>query len=347
MKMSVNLFHAALLTVACSASPALAATRPEPATHAEAAPSAVTGRIIAAAQAFLATLDEAQRAKLVFPATDEAQRNRWSNFPTGIFARKGLRLGDLSPAQSAAADALLAASFSPEGFRKLHEIVDGDEVLRKSERVGRLVFGAAEYYLSFVGSPAAESPWTLQFGGHHLALNLTIDGAKNIVTPSHTAAQPARYTLNGKTVRPLGAESDRGFALMAALNETQRKEAIIGARFRDLVLGPGQGGRKILPEGVKVSTFTADQQSLLVELARCWIGLVQPEAAEAKLAEFKANFADTYFAWSGPTTPGSAAYFRIHGPTVFIEFAPQSMGGDATNHIHTIYRDPQHDTGKN
>lgn len=307
----------------------------------------VTDRILSAAQAFLATLDDAQRAALIFPANDEPQRNRWSNFPTGIFARQGLRLGDLTPPQHAAVDALLAASLSLDGYRKIHEIVDGDEILRKSERAGRLLFGAAEYYLSFVGSPSATEPWTLQFGGHHLALNLTIDGAKKIITPSHTAAQPAKYTLNGKTIRPLGQESDRAFALIAALDETQRKDAIIGARFRDLVLGPGHGGRKIQPEGVRASALTADQQALLVELARCWVGLVKADSADAKLAEFKANFADTYFAWSGPTAPGAAAYFRIHSPTVFIEYAPQSMGGDATNHIHTIYRDPQHDTGKN
>ncbi len=312
-----------------------------------ATPAVVTGKIVAAAQTLLATLDETQKAKLIFPATDEAQRDRWSNFPSGIFARKGLRLGDLGPDQHAAVDALLAASLSPDGYRKTHEIVGGDEVLRKSERAGRLTFGAAEYYLSFVGSPSATEPWTLQFGGHHLALNLTLDGSKNIITPSHTAAQPATYTLNGKTIRPLGQESDRAFTLIAALDDAQRKDAIIGARFRDLVLGPGRGGRKIQPEGVRTSTLTADQQALLVELARCWVGLVNTAAADAKLSEFKANFADTYFAWSGPTAPGSAAYFRIHGPTVFIEYAPQSMGGDATNHIHTIYRDPQHDTGTN
>ena len=41
------------------------------------------------------------------------------------------------------------------------------------------------------------------------------------------------------------------------------------------------------------------------------------------MAEVKANLDDTYFAWAGPTTNGSGAYFRIQGPTVFIEYAPQ------------------------
>jgi hypothetical protein len=44
---------------------------------------------------------------------------------------------------------------------------------------------------------------------------------------------------------------------------------------------------------------------------------------------------DTFCAWAGPTTAGSGAYFRIQGPTVFVEYAPQGN----TDHIHTIYRD--------
>jgi hypothetical protein len=59
------------------------------------------------------------------------------------------------------------------------------------------------------------------------------------------------------------------------------------------------------------------------------------------MAEIKNNLADTYFAWHGPTTNGSAAYFRVQGPTLVIEYAPQ--GG--TDHIHTIIRDPTNDYG--
>ena len=64
------------------------------------------------------------------------------------------------------------------------------------------------------------------------------------------------------------------------------------------------------------------------------------------MAEIEANIADTWFAWSGSTEDGKAAYFRIQGPTLVIEYAPQGMGGDPTMHIHTIYRDPTNDYGK-
>jgi hypothetical protein len=45
--------------------------------------------------------------------------------------------------------------------------------------------------------------------------------------------------------------------------------------------------------------------------------------------------------WSGPTTKGSAASFRIQGPTVVIEYAPQR----GTGHIHTVIRNPNDDYG--
>ena len=59
------------------------------------------------------------------------------------------------------------------------------------------------------------------------------------------------------------------------------------------------------------------------------------------MAELRANLPQTYFAWSGPTTTGSVAYFRIQGPTLVIEYAPQG----SVDHIHTIYRDPTNDYG--
>ena len=49
-----------------------------------------TGEIAAAANKFLASLDQGQRDKVVFDFKDEAQRKRWSNLPAGIFRREAL-----------------------------------------------------------------------------------------------------------------------------------------------------------------------------------------------------------------------------------------------------------------
>jgi Protein of unknown function (DUF3500) len=80
---------------------------------------------------------------------------------------------------------------------------------------------------------------------------------------------------------------------------------------------------------------------MLVELVREWVGIMHDSFAAPRMDEIKANLRDTYFAWSGPTTNGSAAYFRIQGPTLVIEYAPQN----GPDHIHTIYRDPTNDYG--
>ena len=83
------------------------------------------------------------------------------------------------------------------------------------------------------------------------------------MTPSLPAAQPATYTVEGRTVRPLGAENDKGFALINALDNAQRSQAILNYRVADLVLGPGQDGRTIQPEGIRATALTPSQQTML------------------------------------------------------------------------------------
>jgi hypothetical protein len=207
---------------------------------------------------------------------------------------------------------------------------------------GGIRFGLDEYYIALLGTPSATSPWMIQFGGHHLAINVTIAGTNSAMTPSLPAAQPAKYTLNGQTVRPLGKENDKAFALINALNPAQQKQAILNYEVRDLVLGPGEDGKVIQPEGITGANLDASQQAMLLDLAHEWVGILNDEAATAKMAELKANIARTYFAWSGAPKNGGLACYRIQGPTVVIEYAPQQ---DDLDHIHTIYRDPTNDYG--
>jgi hypothetical protein len=215
---------------------------------------------------------------------------------------------------------------------------------------GGAMFGKDLYYISILGTPSEKDPWMLQFGGHHLALNITIAGEQGILTPTLTGAQPAVYTLNGKTVRPLAGESDKAFALLNALADGQKKQAILSYRLADLVLGPGQDGKTIQPEGLKASNMDEKQRAMLLDVISEWVDIVHESAAAARMAQLKADIGDTWFAWSGPTTlaPGSniTAYYRIQGPHVVIEYAPQTLGGDPALHIHTMYRDPTNDYGR-
>ena len=313
-----------------------------------AAAQSATSRMVGAANGFLSKLDEKQRQSVLFAFDDEQQRARWSNFPTRMSRRAGLSLGELSGPQRAAAMALVASALSQRGFEKVQQIMEADEVL-KTNGGNNPLFGKDLYYISILGTPSARAPWMLQFGGHHLALNITIAGELGILTPSLTAAQPALYTANGKEVRPLGQENDQAFALLAALEEAQQKQAILTYRVSDLVLGPGQDGKKIQPEGLKASAMNDRQRGMLLDLIAEWAGIVHDRAAAARMAEIKAGMGETWFAWSGPASvaPGrnGTSYYRIQGPNLVIEYAPQRMG-DPTLHIHTIYRDPTNDYGR-
>lgn len=296
-------------------------------------------------QSLFQLLNESQRKAAVFDYQDAEQRVRWSNLPTSMVPRKGLRMGDLKPEQVKAVHQLLAAVLSPMGYEKVVGIMQSDEELRLKDPNGRMKFGLDEFYLSFVGTPSEDKPWILQFGGHHLALNVAVRGKAEVLTPSLTAVQPAVFQREGKTIRPLGREVDKAFAVVQSLNPEQQKAAILGSEFRDLVLGPGHDGKTIQPEGVKANRFTAKQRQLLLELIQEWVGIADEKSAAAKMKQIRSNLDDTWFAWSGPTETGKPAYFRIQGPTLVIEFAPQKLGGDATQHLHTIYRDPTNDYG--
>src|SRR3954454_23196175 len=152
-----------------------------------------------AALALLATLSDAQRAAVTFAFDDIAQRARWSNFPHVGFQRAGLRMGDLDPAQRHAVLAVLAATLSAEGYQQTLATMAADEVLG----VANPIFGQDEYWFALLGTPSANGPWRWQLGGHHLGLHATYAGGAVPLAPSLTGAQPAVYTRNGATVRPL------------------------------------------------------------------------------------------------------------------------------------------------
>jgi hypothetical protein len=271
----------------------------------------------------------------------------WSNYPVSDVPRPGLQLGTLSAGQRDAAMHILQVLLSPKGYQKVLDIMGSDQAL--SDSGTPFASGKAVYTIGIFGSPSTTVPWMLQFGGHHLGLNVAIAGKQGVMTPALTGAQPAVYTSNGKTVRVLAQENDKAFVVLNALDESQRKQAILNYRVDDLVLGPGQAGVTIQPEGLKASAMNERQRAMLLDVISEWADIVNDAYATPRMAEIKADLGNTYFAWSGPTThePGKngSAYYRIQGPKLVIEFSPQGVGGDPTMHVHTMYRDPTNDYG--
>jgi hypothetical protein len=234
--------------------------------------------------------------------------------------------------------------------------------------------------LAIFGTPSATAPWGVQFNGHHLGVNVTIVGSQNVLAPTLTAAYPNVYQKDGKTIFVLADEANRALELAQSLDQTQRSKAVAPMQIWDFLLGPGHDGETIQPEGIKGSEMTAAQRDMMLDVAAAWVNIINEPAAKPKLAEVRASLADTYFLWSGDLTRPGYAYFRVQGPTIHIEYSPQTLGGpgsargrgaargdgaagdgargggraaippgerqlDAT-HVHTVYRDLTNDYGK-
>ncbi|MCD9026868.1 DUF3500 domain-containing protein [Luteimonas sp. BDR2-5] len=273
----------------------------------------------------------------------------WSNYPASDVPRPGLALGEMTAAQRAAALHLLETVLSPAGYRKVLDIMGSDQALHETGT--NYASGTDHYTLGLFGAPSVAAPWMLQFGAHHLGLNVVIKGAQGVATPTLTGAQPAVYTDQaGETVRVLAGENDRAFALLDALDGTQHGKAVLDYAVRDLVFGPGHDGGIPVPEGLQAVEMTAEQRAMLLDLIREWAGIVDDAYAAPRMAEIEAGLDRTWFAWSGPVThaPGhnGSSYYRIQGPRLLIEFSPQGVGGDPTLHVHTVYRDPTNDYGQ-
>jgi hypothetical protein len=272
----------------------------------------------------------------------------WSNFPVSDVPRPGLRLGSLSGDQHEAVMHLLQTLLSPMGYQKVLDIMGSDQALADSGT--NFAAGRDVYTIGIFGAPSVTAPWMVQFGGHHLGLNITMIGEHGVLAPVLTGAQPAVYNSDGRTVRALNHENDTASDLLHTFDEDQRKLAIIEHDVSELVLGPGHDGEMPPPAGLKASAMNQRQRILLLDLISEWACIVNDTYAAPRLIEIKDGLDDTFFAWSGPTTHeperNGAAYFRIQGPKVFIEFSPQQPGGDLTMHVHTIYRDPTNGYGR-
>lgn len=311
-----------------------------------------TIKIVDAAKSFLASLSSGQREAALFAFTDREQRARWSNLPEGIFEREGVRWGDLTSAQRAAFRNLLGSILSPRGLKMVEQQMAADDVLKRAgsaaamtDWVSGIRRGSDYYYVSLVGEPSLSAPWTLQFGGHHLAINATVVGPNVTLSPTLTGGQPVRFTLNGEQVDIVGDEVDRAVRLFDSLTDEQRRKAVISTRRIDLVGGPGRDGRTVGPEGLPGREMTPAQRTRLTDLIEARLGILNADDLAPRMAEVRSDLDRTYFAWFGPRPGAGAAYWRVTGPRLLMEFAPQSLGGDPSNHLHNIYRDPTNEYG--
>jgi hypothetical protein len=327
-----------LLHGAAAATTAWALRVPAFAQVTDAARTAMAG----AATAFVAALTADGQRRALF-AFDDKERLNWHYVPR---RRQGLAFKDMPAAARAAAHELMKASLSAAGYGKAVNVIRLEGVLRQLETFGALLRDPENYLVSVFGPPGPGAPWGWRLEGHHLSLNFTLVPGKPIaVTPAFLGANPAEVRSGALAgLRTLAREQDLGRALAQAMDEPQRRRMVIATQsLGDIVSGPSRGERLTTPAGVPAAELGASQRELLVRLVEEYTRNMRAEVAEGELERMReAGVERLHFAWAGPLEPGHAHYYRIHGPTVLIEF---DNSQNEANHIHSVWHDPRNGFG--
>jgi hypothetical protein len=315
-----------------------------------------TAPVRTAADALLAALTPDQRKAILFRIDDEEWR-KWAN--PHIYFRQGVSFEEMTDAQRAAATGLLRASLSAKGLTLTRDIMRLNTTLAELNNNNFVEYGEHKYWLTIMGQPSATEPWGWQLDGHHLNVNYFVLADQVVMTPAFwgsepTVAKAGRYA--GTMI--LQDEQNKGLALIRALSPEQQRQAIVE---------PTKKGNNILAQafsdnivldyaGIKVSSLSAAQKRMLVDLIGLYVGNLRDGHAKVHLADVEKRLDDTYFAWIGGTDDTSVYYYRIHSPVVLIEFDHETPVGlrhinppgvPNREHVHAVVRTPNgNDYGK-
>jgi hypothetical protein len=301
-----------------------------------------------AAQKFLDGLNAEQKDKAAF-AFDVEERFNWQ------FMRdradkprfKGLPLKDMKAEQKKAAIDLLATATSATGKDLATTLMSLESLVPKDAKEGGAIRDPEWYFFAVFGKPAAKGDWGWRLQGHHISLNYTLHDGKVIsTTPAFTGAEPAEVKDGPrKGVRPFADADDLGNKLFRSLDDDQRKVALLAESFPRF-----RGGDKKAaagePLGLAAAKMNGKQHDMLLELLNAYMSRYPADVAKAELAAAKAAQIDKiYFAFVGD--PGQKRAYRIHGPTLLIEFSNEQDDSDknAHNHVHSVWRTPRGDFG--
>jgi hypothetical protein len=299
-----------------------------------------------AASAFLKSLPADLRASASFPL-EAPERLVWNFVPMD---RVGVSLLKLDDAQSELLGPLLATALSPEGLLAARGVMKHENILRRVETEAGVANASRRdpglYYTAIFGKPAATAAWGWRFEGHHLSINVTeLPGEAPVVAPMFVGANPARVLAGPNAgFRLLAAEEDLGRELIRMLPASRRQSATIrDTAFSEILTGNDPKVQKLELEGLAAADMTATEKAQLRRLIELYVGRMTPASArDAMLRLDRAGFDKVRFAWAGGIEPGQAHYYRVHGPTVLIEYDDTQNNA---NHIHTVYRDLERDFG--
>jgi hypothetical protein len=298
------------------------------------------------ATVFINSLSAAQKKAALF-SLEDAERFNWNFVPV---SRKGPTFHDFNEQQKQAALDLLKASLSAEGYRKTREIIELEKVLiimednRLRMSDGSPMRDPLNYHFCIFGNPSPDEFWGWRFEGHHISWNFSSDqGTIASATPSFLGSNPGIVPIElqrGKEV--LRQETELGFSLVNSLSGDQLKIAKFSENApREIFTGNDRRVKEIETIGISYKEMTAGQKELFMKLLNVYIGNYIYDFSETLRKKIKdAGLENLYFAWAGGLKKGVANYYRIHGPTLLIEY--DNIQNNA-NHVHTVVRDLTND----
>jgi hypothetical protein len=342
-RQSRSLVTAIALLGACASAPFLAsALAPTPPAAASAGAASASAKMAAAAQKWLASLGDDQRALAAF-AWDDPTRVDWHFIPK---ERTGLPLKKMTPPQRKLAHELLKTGLSQAGYRKATQIVALESVLAEMEK-NPVKRDPELYYVSLFGTPDPKGTWGWRWEGHHTSLNFTVvKGTLLATSPSFMGTNPAEVRqgpLKGRRV--LGAEEDLARGLLMSFDEEQRKVIVHDPQApADILTAAQPKVEPLAAAGLPASAFSPKQKAMLRRLLNEYAANMPPALAAARLARVEqAGFEKLHFAWAGGLRKGDPHYYRIQGPTVLIEYDNTQ---NEANHAHSVWRDFDGDFGR-
>ena len=300
------------------------------------------------AKNFLAALNPEQRAKALYKFEAD-ERFDWHFIPK---ERKGLPLKEMTPYQRHLAHAMLSAGLSQNGYIKAATIMSLEDQLRILETAAaqpgqrRILRDPELYFVTIFGEPSSASAWGYSFEGHHISQNFTVVNGKVQDTPSFWGANPAEVKDGPrKGLRVLAAEEDSGRELITALDEAQRKVAIVDQKaYKDIfTMASRKAAIEGQPTGLAASKLNAKQFALLMNVIETYANSMPEQLAQARMEQVKKAGKNINFAWAGVIERGGPHYYRIQAPTFLIEFDNTQNNA---NHIHAVWRDFNGDFGQ-
>jgi hypothetical protein len=317
------------------------------------APEAAYRRLVCLADALSKAVSPNILAKLQLPYSVENAK-RWSNFPpAGYSNRIGPTLGEFTLEQLAIVKALLkeaAGIAANEGYDELEQVLNADDYLKENTN-DTAGFSSGNYYIAFLGVPAATGLWQLYFGGHHFAFaNTYKDGVLTGATPSFRGVEPfTPFKQNGRDNAPMAQEQAALATLLGSLTADQAAKARLSQTFTDILVGPQKDGTfPATREGVRSGDMSDQQQALVIAVVETYVRDISPAEADVILARYKDELAETFISYAGSTkVDAENDYIRIDGPSVWIEFSMQPGRSLPGIHPHSVWRDRVSDYGGN